>query len=240
FDNKSTEKRENLGALAQDITTSSLYTLPGITVVTRDRLDEVRKEIKLPDSLNTGTGVSRVGKLLQADAIVTGSILRYDVERRVFEGYGTNALMDVFRMEIGLQILDVGTGRVRFSKTFPIERTKQYPKQTSAPPNPIDLTSELLTALINDAQKDLRSALMQVAAGLGTANQLIAVPVESRPAGADVILSGVYVCKTPCSVQVAPDGIHEIQLVMPGYQTYERRIRARTDTVIEASLVPRS
>jgi hypothetical protein len=35
-------------------------------------------------------------------------------------------------MAISLQILDVDTDSVRFSKTFDIERTKQYPKATFA------------------------------------------------------------------------------------------------------------
>ena len=95
--------------------------------------------------MQTGEGISRVGRLLNADALVTGSIVRYDVERRTFEGYGTSALQDVFRMSISLQILHVDTGRVQFSKNFDVERTQQYPVASSAPPKPIDRTSELLT-----------------------------------------------------------------------------------------------
>lgn len=142
FDNRSAKNLPNLGSLAQDITTSFIHTLPGVVLVSRDRLEKLRHELKLPESEQTGTGLSQVGKLLKADAVVTGSILRYDVERRVFEGHGTSALMDVFRMDISLQIIDVATGRVQFAQTFPIERTKQYPKKTSAPSQPIDRTSE--------------------------------------------------------------------------------------------------
>ncbi|HKV11906.1 MAG TPA: PEGA domain-containing protein [Thermoanaerobaculia bacterium] len=237
FDNRSAKDLPNLGAVAQDITSSSLYTLPGVVLVTRDRLDHVRQEVKLPDSVQTGTGISRVGKLLNADALVTGSILRYDVERRVFKGFDTSALMDIFRMEISLQILDVASGRVRFSKTFPVERIKQYPKETSAPSQPIDLTSELLTALINDAQRELGSALTQIAAGLGTANQLIRVPVTSRPAGADVILNGAFVGKTPYDLTVSPNVLHDLRLEMPGYESYTRSIRVEPGMTLDVILV---
>lgn len=160
FDNRSGKDFPDLGALAQDVATSFLYTLPGVTLVSRDRLKQVQSEIKLPDSVLDGTGVSRAGKLLNADVLLTGSILRYDVERRTFEGFGTSALQDIFRMEISLQLIDVETARVSFSKTFDVARTQQYPKATSAPPQPIDRKSELLRALLDTAQNDVKSALM--------------------------------------------------------------------------------
>jgi hypothetical protein len=236
FDNRSAKDLPSLGFVAQDITTSYLHTLPGVVLVSRDRLDSIRHEIKLPETVNTGAGISRIGSLLQADALVTGSIVRYDVERRTFEGYGTSALQDIFRMTISLQILDVNTARVQFSKNFDVERVKQYPKAGSAPREPIDLTSELLTALLDQAQPDLRSALSQVVGGLGVAGQLINVPVSSTPAGADVILNGIYMGKTPITLQVALE-IHEVRVVLPGYEPWTRRFRAEVGKGIEATLV---
>jgi hypothetical protein len=237
FDNRSTKNLPGLEFVAQDITTSYLHTLPGVALVTRDRLDAVRQEIKLPDMLQTSKGITNVGHLLQADALVTGSIVRYDVERRTFEGYGTTALTDVFRMARSLQILDVESGRVQFSKNFDVERSKHYPKASSAPHQPADLSSELLEALLAQAQLDIRRALTQVVGGLGAAGQLIDVQVSSSPAGADVILNGIYMGKTPKTLQVAFD-IHEIRLVLPGYEPWTRRFRAEPSKGIEATLVP--
>lgn len=237
FDNRSTKDLPSLGFVAQDITTSYLHTLPGVVLVTRDRLDSVRQETNLPDMLQTGKGITNVGHLLQADALVTGSIVRYDVERRTFEGFGTSALQDVFRMALTLQILDVKSGRVQFSKNFEVERTKQYPKASSAPQEPIDLTSELLAALLDQAQPDVRSALTQVASGLGAAGQFIEVSVTSTPAGADVIVGGIYMGKTPAKLQLGLN-THEIQIVLAGYEPWTRRFRAEPGKGIDATLVP--
>jgi len=237
FDNRSTKDLPSLGFVAQDITASYLHTLPGVVLVTRDRLDSVRQEIELPETLQTGKGITNIGHLLQADALVTGSIVRYDVERRTFEGYGTSALQDVFRMSISLQILDVKSGRVQFSNTFDVERTKQYPKASSAPREPIDLTSELLQALLAQAQPEMRNALTQVVGGLGAAGQFIDVPVSSTPAGADVILNGIYMGKTPITLQLALD-LHEIRIVLPGYEPWTRRFRTEVGKGIEVNLVP--
>lgn len=238
FDNRSTKNLPHLGFVAQDITTSFLNTLPGVVLVTRDRLDSVKREVNLSDSVRTGTGISRVGRLLEADALITGSVLRYDVERRTFTGFDTSALQDIFRMSISLQILDVDTGRVRFSKTFDVERAKQYPKATSAPSQPIDRTSELLTALLDLAQNDIKSALSQVAAGLGAAGGFIKIPVRTTPAGADVILNGSYMGRTPFDIEVTLDS-HELQLELAGYKSWRQRLKARPGMTVEVNLVPK-
>ncbi len=60
------------------------------------------------------SGAARLGKLLDATAIVTGSVNRYDVERRVFEGHGTSAATDLYRMSVTLQVIDIESGEVRF------------------------------------------------------------------------------------------------------------------------------
>jgi hypothetical protein len=239
FDNRSDQNLPNLGFVAQDITTSYLHTLPGVVLVSRDRLDSIRREIKVQDTVQTGEGISRVGHLLQADALVTGSIVRYDVERRTFSGYGTSALQDIFRMSISLQILDVKTARVQYSKNFDVERTKQYPKATSAPSKSIDLTNELLEDLLAQARPDIRSALSQLAGGLESAGQFLDVPVSSTPAGADVIVGGIYMGKTPMTLQLANE-IHEIKVVLAGYEPWSRRFKAQPGKGIEVNLVPTS
>lgn len=239
FDNRSSKDLPNLGFVAQDITTSFLHSLPGVKLVTRDRLESVRKEIGLPGTLKEGEGISRVGRLLAADALVTGSIVRYDVERRSFSGYNTSALQDIFRMSISLQILHVDSGRVQFSKNFDVERTQQYPVASSAPTQPIDRTSELLTALLDQAQGDMRNALSQVAAGGGEASKFILVHVTTTPAGADVILNGTYMGHTPYDLQVTQD-YHELQLELAGHESWQRRIKVQPGMAIEVSLVPKS
>jgi len=236
FDNRSTKVLPSLGFVAQDITTSFLHTLPGVVLVSRDRLEAVREEGRLLGDLLTPEGITEAGQLLQADALVTGSIVRYDVERRTLKAYGTSALIDVFHMALTLQILEVKTGRVQFSKNFEVERTKQYPKISSSPDQPLDLTSELLEALLDQAQPDIRSALAQLREGQKP-GQFINVPVISSPAGADVILNGTFMGRTPLTLQLtlAP---HEIQVILPGYTPWSRKFRAEPGKRIEATLVP--
>lgn len=227
FDNRSGRTDlPDLGKVAQDITSSSLYTVPGITLVTRDRLASIEREHKLPGTVraNAKGNEQSFGRLLNADALVSGSILRYEVERRKFEGFDTTALQDISRMAISLQVLDVQSGMVRFSKTFDIDRTKQYPKVSSAPSRPVDRTSELLEALLAQAQDELKSALQQIGAGLSRAGQFIRVPVSSSPPGANVSVDGTFVGISPLTLQVTL-GEHEIVIALPGHQTWRQRVK---------------
>jgi hypothetical protein len=141
-------------------------------------------------------------------------------------------------MSISLQIIDVDTGRVRFSKTFEVERKRQYPKETSAPTKPIDLTSELLTALLDQAQNDLRSALIQIGAGLDTANQFVEVPVTTSPAGADVLVNGVYMGRSPMTLQLTLDS-HEVGIELAGHDSWRRRVKVQPGLRIEVNLIPK-
>lgn len=236
FDNRSGKDLPNLGYVAQDITTTFLSTVPGVVLVTRDRLDSVKKEHGIPGTIQAGKGATQVGHLVKADALVTGSILRYEVERRQFEGFGTTALQDISHMAISLQVLDVETGVVRYTNTFDVERTKQYPKATSAPGEPIDRTSELLTALLDQAQGDMKSALQQIGSGLNRAGQFIQVPVASSPAGADVILNGIFMGNTPLNLQMTL-AEHEIEIHLGGYESWHQRVKVQPGLTISARLV---
>ncbi len=237
FDNRSArEDLPNLGFVAQDITSSSLYLVPGVTLVTRDRLDSVSREHKLPGSLTSAKDIQQVGRLLKAHALVTGSVLRYDVERRTFEGFGTTALQDIARMGISLQVLDVDSGKVRFSKTFDVERVKQYPKATSAPRTPIDRTTELLEALLAQAQNELKSALQQLGAGLDRAGQFIQVPVKSDPAGANVSVDGVFIGISPLTLQMTL-GEHEIVVELPGHRVWRQRVQVKPGLSLPVRLI---
>ena len=220
FDNRSTKRLPDLGLTAQVMIISHLHTLPGIALVTKERLESVGSR-----------------GLFVADVLVTGSIMRYDVERRIFEGFGTKTCKDIFRMTINLQILDVSTGRVRFSKDFGMERTRQYPRTAAAPTQPIDLTSELLEALLAQARNDIRSALAQVAAGLETVGGFLDVPVRSTPAGAEVRVGGIYIGRTPTTLQLTSESTHEVEIVLGGHETWRRRVRGQPGMNIEARLV---
>lgn len=236
FDNRSGAPIPDIGAAGRDITTSFLFNIPGVQVVTRDRLASISREILLQGT--KGTGASRLGRLLEAQAIVTGSVNRYDVERRMFAALGTSAVTDTYRMSITLQVIDVDSGEIQFSETFDIERKNTYAKAGSAPQKFLSRESELLEALLeNTAKEKVTSALRQISAGVGIAGQLLAVPIVTEPAGAEVIIGGVVEGSTPITVNLMP-GVHEIELHKVGFAPWKRRVRIEPDFKLEVHLSP--
>ncbi len=236
FDNRSGADLPELGPAAHDVISSFLVSLPRVVVLTRDRMRTVTNETTFRGTEKNTEQISRLGKLLDADAILTGSVVRYDVERRTFEGFGTSALSDQYRMSISLLLIDVATGRIRFAETFDVSDTKSYPKASSAPDRPLNRESELLRELLEQARDQVQRSLMDVALGLETAGKMISVEVMTVPEGADVLIGGVWLASTPAVIELSI-GVHEVEVARPGYVTWRRQVKVEPGTRIEVSLV---
>lgn len=226
FDNRSGVDMPDIGPAGRDITTSFLYDIPGVTVVTRDRLDSVLRELHLKPTVGSVSGVSRLGKLLDAHAIVTGSVNRYDVERRTFKGYNTSAAVDNYHMSITLQIVEVDTGEVKFSRTYDTESKMTYSQGSSAPRDFLRRESELLKVLLEEkAVNDVQRVLRELTAGV---SGLVAVSVVTNPPGAEVVVGSTFEGNTPLTLHLSM-GLHEIEVRKAGYQVWRREVRVQPD-----------
>lgn len=235
FSDRSGANLADLGPAAQDVLTSFLVNLPRVTVLTRDRIDLVRKEAGLDGTSLGSQQISRLGKLLDVEAIVTGSVTRYDIERQRYEGYNTSALRDTYRMSVSLQVIDVETGQVRFSDIFETEDLKSYLEASTAPDRPLNRSTELLDKLLEQASGELQKGLTQVAMGLASGGQLIQLPITTVPPGADVVVAGNYVGSTPLTLELEM-GIHELTLDHPGYRAWKRKVKVEPGTRVDVSL----
>ncbi len=235
FDNRSGVHLPDIGPAACDIVTSFLFNMPGVTVVTRNRLNSILREQNLSPTKLSTQGISRVGQLTDSDAVVTGSVTRYDVERKTLSQY--NLLADIYRMSINLQIIDVDSGVVKFSKGYDVERKKTYTDARGAPRRPQSRETELLHELLaNQASEGVQHALREITAG-GTAGKLIAVPIRSTPEGADVVVGGIYHGTTPLTLDLSL-GAHEIEIKLRGYAPWNYRVNVEPGRKIDAVLSP--
>lgn len=240
FDNRSGASLPEIGSAACDIVTSFLFNMPWLTVVTRERLDTILREQQLNPTRLSTEGVSRVGHLVDADAIVTGSVTRYDVERRTYNGYGTTILSDTYRMSINLQVIDIDSGIVRFSKEFTTENTKAYPDARSAPQKPLSREAELLQGLlVSQASEGVQQALREIGSGVDRAGKLISIPISTTPAGAEITINNIYYGKTPTRLDLSV-GVHEIELRLPGYAPWRHRVNVVPGAGIEVVLSPQA
>lgn len=237
FENRSPHPLPLTGAAGIDVINSYLVNLPRVVLVTRDRLDDVRAELVVEGTQRSQEELARFGRLLHADALVTGSVLRYDVERRAFKGYGTEAMVDVYRMDINLAVLDVETGRITFSKVYDVEdKRTSYPDSNATDAyRPVDRSAELLGRLLDEAAGDLRDALSKLALGMPAAGQLVRVEITSDPPGADLLVGGVLVGSTPATIELEV-GIQEIEIDRPGHHSWMRRVKVEPGLQVHANL----
>jgi curli biogenesis system outer membrane secretion channel CsgG len=239
FDNRSGASLPEVGSAAQDVIGSYLVDLPRVVLLTRDRLESVREEMGLAGTQRSAEDLTRFGRLLNADAIVTGSVLRYDVERRAFSGHGAQATVDVYRMDISLMIVDVETGRVTFSRIYDTEdRRTSYPDNQSggsAASQPVAREAELLRRLLDEAVGELREGLTKLAMGLPATGQVVSVSITSEPPGADVVVGGIYQGATPLSIELSV-GLQEVEIDRPGYHQWLNRVKVEPGLRIHASL----
>lgn len=236
FEDRSGADLPELGPAAQDVIASFLTNLPRVTVLSRDRIRTVRRELGLEGTVLGRQKISRLGKLLDAEAVVTGSVIRYDVERQEYEGFGTSALRDTYRLSISLQVIDVESGQIRFADTFDVEDQTSYLQASSAPSRPLTRETELLRKALEVASGDLQKGLTKVAMGLASGNQLVQVPVTTVPPGADVMIAGNYVGSTPIHLELEM-GVHELILDHPGYRPWKRKVNVEPGVRVDVTLM---
>ena len=89
-------KKDNMGKMVTEIMTTSLVNSRAFNIIEREKLSKVLKEFQLSQTgLVDAASVKEIGKILGADAIVTGSVMM---------------LRERLRMDA--RIIDVGTGAI--------------------------------------------------------------------------------------------------------------------------------
>lgn len=191
------------------------------TTQTVTETEEVERLLQGPDSRQRRQAY-RASRTLGADYLLTGSVLRYDHQRRALDRY--KLVNDTFRMSVSLQMLDLATGQLRFSKTFDTEARENY-SRGSAPERPPSKEYELLSDLMEQAGDELRNALYAKQRRPDDDQQVL-VEFHSRPSGAQVFLDGVLVGSTPISLMV-DEGIQVVTCKRRGYGDWESDVMLR-------------
>lgn len=237
FDNVSGKELPGIGQVAHDVLNSYLVGLPGISVVTRDKLAAVLKEQELGSSGLVGNRAksTQLAQLLGADYMITGSVLQYATEMRRFNAFGANTLTIFHRMKVSLQIVDLATAKLSFAKTYDLE----YKDTGSVHTGAYLLAGrerDLLDGLINLASDDLKKAVM-AHSSVAPPGKLFKFPVSTTPAGADIEVDGVYVGSTPADIEVE-EGTHVVKLMLQGFRPWEKKVKVGAGLKVAVSLAP--
>ena len=239
FDNVSGQNLPGIGRVAHDVINTYLVGLPNVSVVTRDKLASVMKEKDLAASGLVGDSAksTQLAGLLGADYMVTGAVLQYAVEHRRFANFGVNTLTYFHRMKVSLQVVDLGSARMSFAKTYDLEyRDTSGHGSYSGGYYLAGRERDLLDGLVQQASADLQKAVV-ARTGAGPVAKAIKIPVTSTPPGADIELNGIYVGSTPADVEME-EGVQSLKVNRAGFRPWERKVKVSADLKVAAALAP--
>lgn len=144
---------DRLSDAPRSLLEDAIVTIGG-KVVERQRLDNLMQEadfVRVSGLANPGDAV-RWGKLAGATAIVVGTVQQIKVETKTFQGYGVATQRTIASADVRVRLVDIESGRVRFSKTVTGTADKtdtQFAKATDS-----DVAYGVVKAAVESIAKD--------------------------------------------------------------------------------------
>lgn len=234
FTNSTTHSLYKIGQYTNQYLSVLLEKTGKFTMVEREKLKTIVKELKF--SLTSGlvsekSRVLKLGKMLDAQYIFTGSIMSLDTEEIHYEGYGIETTTFKATLESMVKVLNVMKGTVVFSDlaSASTETTKFGYTHVEESGLVRKLVADTLRQFCKDILKE------DFVTTTPEKQKKVQVKFESKPAHASVILDGHYIGSTPLEY-VVTQGIHTVRVTMGGYKAWEHKIKAYEGLVIKAVL----
>jgi len=239
FENHSNVKvtdLENMGLqfLESTLSKSGMFTL-------LDRLTVQKSVEEL--GFNSASGLVdpsyaiQLGKMLGARYLATGNVIDITKRVTVFKGYGVTTKRTAVSVTIGLRIVDAERGTIFFidqdvaAEELPIDTTNvKNSGQTYS------IYQNLMKQAILKSINSLRQRVMAATPEVTKAPEVILVPVNSEPIGADVEISGIFYGNTPCELSLEEGKILEIIISLGGYDPWIKKISVSSALKINAKL----
>lgn len=233
FSNLSGEALIDIQAAANEILSTVLADSGRFQVLERNKLKSIVTEQGFTPSglVDSSTHAVAVGRMIGANYLITGSIIKFGVDTVNFQGYGITTTNTTARMSVVVKVLDVTTGKIVIAKTYdelePTLSTSTFDVKKAGLDR--DLLRRALTRAVGDLIRIIepQSSVPRVS---------IRVPIMSSPDGADIEIDGLYVGNTPLELDL-PEGIHEIVISKPGYEPWSKRVNVYSGLRIMATLV---
>jgi curli biogenesis system outer membrane secretion channel CsgG len=217
-----------------DMLADGLVNSKRFDVYERDKLNTIMKEQSFQASgfADPQTAVA-LGKVAGVRYILTGKIIDYGREVRDFTGYGVHTRTSFYRLKAGIRIVDVQTGKVLFSRNDGAE--EQVAESSSM--NSFDTT--MASKLAQEVSDKLIKAVLSDDSFKGKDDSataaLLPVKVTSTPDHADVEVDGVFYGNAGSEIKM-PSGLHVINVSLPGYEVWSKKVLVRDGLSFEVTL----
>ena len=223
FEDRTDKGLDSIGAVANELISVGLAKSGLFDVVERAKLKTIMEEHTLSISglVDSERNMLTLGKLLNADAIITGAVLEFSEKRLETVSYGVKTLKQNYHLEVSVKELDVNTSKIAFADIFAADYDLIL--AGNAKSSMSDVHRELLKKALTKAI-DAMIALEKTKGQQVVQEVTVTVHFESDPSGADVVVDGIYCGATPLDLPIK-EGVHVIKIAKGGYIPWENKVK---------------
>jgi len=207
-------------------------------VLERAKLHEVVGEQVLSSTLlaDDRQSLVRVGKLLGADYLLTGSLMALDAQTNTFNGYGVQSTTCSYTARVSAKLVDANTGQIVFGDVVEARKNDRQSPASGSFDTGIrhQLLEECGTKLISGIEA-FASAHAAELARKRDGGQLVEVRFESQPPGASILVDGAMIGNAPFAYRTY-GGVHRVTMSLGGFVTWEQMVRLTDGQHVQATL----
>ena len=225
-----------IGAQLAEYVIDELVNTNLFEVVERDKMQTIMREQGFSASgLVDTTDAVQMGRLFGARYLLTGKVISLNKTNKDFNGYGVNSSSTIFTISVSIRIFDAERGSIVFSG-----RDKSTHSITSAGGLSIS-SNNVYEPLAENSAIALVEKIKNSGKFKENSNdsvqkvKLINVFIDSKPAGADVEIDGVFYGNAGAEISI-PSGQHEITISLAGYNPWQKKVMVNEKTKIIATL----
>ncbi len=208
-----------------------------VIVVERARMDKMTEEGSFGSSsgLADPTTSVKFGRMIGAQILFTGSILKVDTQEKGFSGFGVNTSSSNTIATVRIRAYDAEKGTVIFSQKLKGSSSSfstSYGSTGDA--DPTSMAIEHAISKLEDNKKFVK--LLSASRSSKTESQAVSVEFAPQPNNVDVEVNGIYYGSTPMTVDLPSGSPIKIKLSKPGYEIWEKSLLPREGMKIKTEL----
>ncbi len=205
-------------------------------VIEKNKVDKVIKEnifLRFQDIMNNRKASIKMGELLGAEYLITGSITNIDIKEKsaeLSEDVEIKGL--IYILETNIRILNIKTREIEWQHSYKDQNI--YYNETKSSINIDNIAKNIFSEKIapnfrKNMEENLK--LTQNEEGLNK----IKVEFTSNPKGATVELDNLFIGNTPVEKELEK-GLYVVKITKGSYKTWEKKIQILQSKTIKAEL----
>ncbi len=217
---------DRLTEAPRSVLENMLGNVDGITIVERQRVDALLVEAEFGglSGLVDPEKAVKLGKMLGANVIIMGTIIDIHDDVKEFEGYGIKTKNTRVISQIRLRLLDIETGKVRFSKI--VKGSQAFSKSSFGGTSSTDRNFAAVQAALQQLEEDseFQAAVLgrkQGSSRDNAADGLVEVEFAPKPENCDIEIDGKYVGGSPLKRRLPPGKEFKVRIGKGGYKDWE-------------------